>query len=284
MSDHIVSITLDNAQNLLIEESFNRPVLIDFWADWCAPCKNLMPILEKLAEEYAGQFLLAKVNADELNMIASQFGVQSLPTVLLMKDGQPVDGFSGAQPEPQVRAVLEKHLPKPWDVQHERARTMMESGEMEDAVCELRDAYGASSKQANIAISLAEALVHTRRFDEAEGVLGEIKMVDQDAEFERVKAELSIAREAQKAPELQALEQEYANSPENVDLGFTLAAQYSQNQFYQESLEVLFSILKRDMNAKDGEVKKSFMDTLAVLGKGDPVAAEYQRKLYTLLY
>lgn len=284
MSEHIVSITLENAQALLIEESFKRPVLVDFWADWCAPCKNLMPILEKLANEYAGQFLLAKVNADELNMIASQFGVRSLPTVMLMKDGQPIDGFTGAQPEDQVRAVLEKHLPKPWDIQHERALALMEAGDVENAVCELRDAYGASSQAANIALSLAEALIHTRRYEEADKVIGDIKLVDQDAEYERVKAELNIAREAQKAPELQALEDEYANAPENVELGYTLAIQYTQNQFYKEALQVLFAILQRDMNAHEGEVKKSFMDALAVLGKGDPIAAEYQRKLYTLLY
>ncbi len=284
MSDHIVTITLENAQALLIEESFKRPVLIDFWADWCAPCKNLMPVLEKLADEYAGQFLLAKVNSDELNMIAQQFGVRSLPTVMLMKDGQPVDGFTGAQPEDQVRAVLDKHLPKPWDLQHEKALGLIEAGDIENAVCELRDAYGASGQQANIALSLAEALVSTRRFDEAESVIGEIKMVDQDAEYERVKAELNIAREAQKAPELQALEDKYAKDSENVELGYTLAVQYSQHQFYKESLDLLFTMLRRDMNAHEGEVKKSFMDTLALLGKGDPVAAEYQRKLYTLLY
>ncbi len=108
---NIVDINLENAKQLLVDESFTRPVLIDFWADWCAPCKSLMPILEKLANEYAGAFLLAKVNADEMGMISSQFGVRSLPTVILMKDGQPIDGFAGALPEKEVRELLEKYLP-----------------------------------------------------------------------------------------------------------------------------------------------------------------------------
>ena len=98
MSDYIANIDETNAMQLLIEESNNRPVLVDFWADWCAPCKALMPILESLAHEYAGAFLLAKVNADEQQNIAQQFGVRSLPTVMIIQNGQPVDGFAGALP------------------------------------------------------------------------------------------------------------------------------------------------------------------------------------------
>ena len=105
MSDYIVNIDETNAQQYLIEESMNRPVVVDFWADWCEPCKVLMPLLEKLANEYQGQFLLAKVNADEQQMIAQQLGVRSLPTVMVIKEGQPVDGFVGAQPETQVREM-----------------------------------------------------------------------------------------------------------------------------------------------------------------------------------
>ena len=107
-SAHIVEIDESNAQQLLIDESMTRPVVVDFWADWCGPCKQLMPILEKLADEYQGAFLLAKVNADEQQMLAQQLGVRSLPTVMVIKEGQPIDGFSGAQPESAVREMLEK--------------------------------------------------------------------------------------------------------------------------------------------------------------------------------
>ena len=120
----IVEINEANAKQWLVDESFKRPVLIDFWADWCGPCKSLMPILEKLAGEFRGQFLLAKVNADEQQMIAAQFGVRSLPTVMIMQDGQPVDGFAGAQTEVEVRELLEKYLPKPWDDLLEKGRAL----------------------------------------------------------------------------------------------------------------------------------------------------------------
>ena len=105
---NVVDIDQNNAQQYLIDESFNRPVVVDFWADWCAPCKQLMPLLEKLADEYAGAFLLAKINADEQQGISQQLGVRSLPTVMVFKDGQPVDGFAGAQPETAVREMLQK--------------------------------------------------------------------------------------------------------------------------------------------------------------------------------
>lgn len=284
MSEHIVDITLENAQSHLIDESFTRLVVVDFWAEWCAPCKDLMPILEKLAVEYGGQFLLAKVNADQLHMLATQFGVRSLPTVLLMKDGQPIDGFSGAQSEVEVRKLLEKHLPKPWDLQHATAQELIAAEQPDAALPLLREALAASSDRADIACTLAEACILTKRFKDAENALKKVWYVDQDARFEKLKAELELARAAQKAPEISALEAQLAASPEDAAVIFALAAQYSQHKFYEEALSLLFDLLRKDMNAEGGEVKKTFLDILAVLGKGDPLAADYQRKLYTLLY
>ncbi|MCB1847468.1 MAG: thioredoxin, partial [Halieaceae bacterium] len=105
MSNFIVDIDESNAAQLLIDESHKRPVVVDFWADWCEPCKVLMPLLEKIATEYDGAFLLARVNADQQQMITQQFGVRSLPTVMVIQNGQPVDGFAGAVPEGQVRQM-----------------------------------------------------------------------------------------------------------------------------------------------------------------------------------
>ncbi|MFL0804501.1 MAG: thioredoxin [Agarilytica sp.] len=284
MNPNIVDITLENAQTLLVEESFKRPVLIDFWASWCEPCKNLIPILEKLAGEYDGRFLLAKVDSDEFQQIASQFGVRSLPTVILMKDGQPVDGFSGLKSESEVREVLDKVLPKPWDIQHSAAKAHIELEEWSAALELLREAYEASHSQADIALSYTTVLTQLKRYQEASEVLSKIKLADQDNDYEQVKAALELAQEAQKAPELQALEEQYTASPTDYEIAFQLAVQYSQHDYKQEALVLLYQIIQKDLNFQSGEAKKVYMDILAVLGKGDPVAAEYQRKLYTLLY
>ncbi|MDO6421992.1 thioredoxin [Saccharophagus degradans] len=285
MSEHIVEITLENAQAQLIEESFNRPVLIDFWAEWCEPCKSLMPVLEKLANEYAGQFLLAKVNADELNMIASQFGVRSLPTVMVMKDGQPVDGFNGAQPEQAVRELLNKYLPKPWELALGRAKLLMEEEKYGEAIAELTPAYEESMQAAKVLFALVDCYINIKRFEQAEELLDSVKLVDQqDAEYGNLRSQLDIAKQAGKSPEIETLEVALAADPDNIDIKMQLAAQYTHGEYHKDALELLFPLLRKSLNAKDGEVKKQYVDILAVLGKGDPLAVEYQRKLYTLMY
>lgn len=281
---HIVDVSQANAKEVLIDESFKRPVVIDFWADWCGPCKSLMPILEKLANEFNGAFLLAKVNADNEQMIAAQFGVQSLPTVMVMRDGQPVDGFMGAQSEVEVRSLLDKYLPKPWDAQLDDARGKMAEGKFSEAIPLLKEACEASGQRADILKTLALAYLELKRLDETAETLQKVKMVDQDAEYEQLKAHLEIAQSADKAPEVSALEEKLAANPDDEDVQFQLAMQYSQHEHHKEALELLYKMLQRNLNARDGEVKKMFTDVLAVLGKGDPLATEYQRKLYALLY
>ncbi len=284
MSTHIVDINLDNAQEKIIDESSTRPVLVDFWADWCGPCKSLMPILEKLADEFGGEFLLAKVNADEQQMLAGQFGVRSLPTVMLVKDGQPVDGFAGLKSEQEVRELLEKHLPKPWDRLFGTAKMHIDKNEFELAYPILRQACEDSGSQLNIALSLADVSVKLKKLEEAEAILSQIKLADQDSNYEQIVAELALAKEAKKAPELAALEEQLEKSPDNHEIALQLALQYSQNGFHKDALALLYDIVKQDMQFQSGEAKKAYLDILAVLGKGDPTAAAYQRKLYTLLY
>ncbi len=281
---NIVDINLENAQQYLIEESFNRPVLIDFWADWCAPCKSLMPILEKLAKEYAGAFLLAKVNADEMGMISSQFGVRSLPAAMLMKDGQPIDGFAGALPEKEVRTLLEKYLPKPWEKLVNEAQAFIMGGDFNSAIPLLRQAYEESKQDSAIACLLAQCHLELNRIDNAEAILANIKMADQDAHYEQLKAQIELKKQAAKTPELVALEAAHANDPDNVQIAYELAIQYHAEAAHRPSLEQLIGILRKDRNFAEGAAKKTFMDILAALGKGDPLAIEFQRKLFTLLY
>ena len=284
MNEHIVDIDETNAAALLIEESHKRPVVVDFWADWCEPCKALMPILEKLANEYDGAFLLARVNADEQQMISQQFGVRSLPTVMVIQNGQPVDGFMGAQPENAVREVLQKYLPAPWDALLQQASQAMAQGDFAAALPPLRQAWDDSGKAHDVTIAYAHALIEAMRLDEAEAVLGEIRMADQDAAYEQLMAQLELKREAAKSPEIEALVQLLEANPDDDDARVKLAVQYTEAGQFKDGLENLFNVLKRDIDHDGGTTKKLLLDTIASVGKGDPLAAEYQRKLFSLLY
>ena len=281
---NVVDIDQNNAQQYLIDESFNRPVVVDFWADWCAPCKQLMPLLEKLAEEYAGAFLLAKINADEQQGISQQLGVRSLPTVMVFKDGQPVDGFSGAQPETAVREMLQKHLPSPWDAKIAEATELLDQGDTSGALALLRAAWEESDKLLDITLAYAGALVEANRLDEAEEVLNEVRLVDRDALHEQLMAQIELKREAGKSPEIEALESELASDESNHSVRVKLAVQLTTGAHYRDALEHLLVVLRADRDWNNGEAKRLYLDTIASIGKGDPLAAEYQRKLFSILY
>ena len=281
---NVVDIDQNNAQQYLIDESFNRPVVVDFWADWCAPCKQLMPLLEKLADEYAGAFLLAKINADEQQGISQQLGVRSLPTVMVFKDGQPVDGFSGAQPETAVREMLQKHLPSPWDAKIAEATDLLDQGDTSAALALLRAAWEESNKLLEITLAYAGALVEANRLDEAEEVLNEVRLVDREAVHEQLMAQIELKREAGKSPEIEALESELASDESNHSVRVKLAVQLTTGAHYRDALEHLLVVLRADRDWNNGEAKRLYLDTIASIGKGDPLAAEYQRKLFSILY
>ncbi|MBL4783320.1 MAG: thioredoxin [Porticoccaceae bacterium] len=284
ISENILDINEQNFQTAVIEESSKRLVVIDFWADWCAPCKALMPVLEKLANEYAGQFVLAKVNADEQPKISGQFGIRSLPTVIFMKDGQPIDAFQGAQSEKEIRETLGKHLPKPWDEQLAKAQKMLADKDYQAALETLRPAYKDSEQRYDIAMSLAFTLVELNRCDEAQTVMDAIALVDREAHFDRLLASLELKREAGKSPQIQALEEQLNKDLDNLELIYQLSLQYNQNNQFKEALDLLLTIIKADKEFQDGAAKKAYIDVLASMGKGEPLAVEYQRKFFNVLY
>jgi len=283
-ANHIVDIDESNAQTLLIEESLKRPVVVDFWADWCGPCKQLMPILEKLAAEYQGTFLLAKVNADEQQMLAQQLGVRSLPTVMVIKDGQPVDGFSGAQPESAVREMLDKHVPSPQADALTEAEQLLAEGDIPGALALYRGAWEDSGQKPEFTMAYAGALIVANRLDEAEALLKDIKMVDQDARYEQLMAQIELQRQAARSPEVEALEADLAGDEQNHEVRIKLAVQLSSHGQYREALEHLLVVLRADRDWGNGEAKRVYLDMIATIGKGDPLAAEYQRKLFSLLH
>ena len=263
---HVVDIDENNAQQYLIDESFNLPVVVDFWADWCAPCKQLMPLLEKLADEYAGAFLLAKINADEQQGISGQLGVRSLPTVMVFKDGQPVDGFAGAQPETAVRELLQKHLPSPWDAKVAEATELLDQGDTAGAVGLLRSAWEESSKLLEITLAYAGALLEANRLDDSEAVLNEVRLVDRDALHEQLMAQIELKRVAGKSPEIAALEAELLADKGDHAVRVKLAVQLTTDAHHRDALDHLLTVLRADRDWNNGEAKRLYLDAIASIG------------------
>lgn len=280
--DNIIDVNLDNFQQVLLEGSKHRLVMIDFWADWCEPCKQLMPVLEKLAHEFSEHIVLAKINCDEQQELAMQFGVRNLPTVALMKDGQPIDGFTGVQPEAQIRELLQKHLPSPQQEWFSQAQAMVMEEDWGQAYPLLKKAYEAEPENAIYTLSLANVAIELGQLEQAEQLLGTITLVDQDANYHQVLSKLDLAKQASDSPEIQALQQLLIQQPDSNDLKLKLAIALSQANRNEEGLELIYSILSQDLGFADA--KKVYLDIIASLPDGNELAGTYRRKLYTLLY
>lgn len=281
-STNIVHMTPENFQDIIMEESKHRLVMVDFWADWCEPCKTLMPILEKIAAEYPNDLLLAKVDCEEQQQISMQFGVRNLPTVILVKDGQPVDGFAGAQPEGQIRELLEKHLPNIEDGLLAQAGEFIAEGNYEEAFPILKAAYEGAPERIDIKFALIDTNLELGRLDQARELLESILLADQDSTYHTLIGKLELAEKASQSPEILALEEAAQKSPDDLQIKVDLAVQYQQNNRQEEALALLFKVVQRDMNF--GEAKKLLLDTINALPEGDSLAGKYRRKLYSLLY
>ncbi|QCR36840.1 co-chaperone YbbN [Nissabacter sp. SGAir0207] len=279
----VVEINEANLHQTL-EQSMSVPVLFYFWSERSQHCQQLTPVLDRLAAEYAGQFILAKVDCDAEQMVASQFGLRSIPTVYLFKEGQPVDGFQGPQPEEAIRALLEKVLPRPEELKAAEAAQLMQEERYSEALPLLKEAWQLSNQNSEIGFLLAETQLHLNRSDDAEAVLAVVPLQDRDTRYQSLVAQIELLKQAADSPEIQQLQQQMAQNPEDAELAMKLALQLHQVGRNEEALTLLMGFLTRDLGAANGGARKTLMDILAALGTGDALAAKYRRKLYSLLY
>ncbi len=280
---NIVNINETNLQQTL-EQSMTVPVLFYFWSERSQHCEQLTPVLESLAAQYNGQFILAKLDCDAEQMIASQFGLRAIPTVYLFQNGQPVDGFQGPQPEEAIRALLEKVLPREEELKAQQAIQLIEEGNHADALPLLKEAWQLSGQNSEIGLLLAETQIALNRSEDAEAVLKTIPLQDQDTRYQGLVAQIELLKQAADTPEIQQLQQQVTASPEDAALASQLALQLHQVGRNEEALALLFSHLQKDLGAADGQARKMLQEILAALGTGDALASQYRRKLYSLLY
>lgn len=277
----IIDVSMNNAREVL-EASQHKLVLFQFWSTRSEGCTQLSPILEKIVQQYPQQLVLAKVDCDSQQDLAMQFGIQSLPTVMMIKDGKPVDGFAGVETEEAILTKLSAYLPKPEDSLIEQAQAFLAEQNYQEAYPCLKQALLLAPERVDIKLWLADTAVSLGQLPQAEALLAEIKLADQDALFKSVQAKIELAKEAADSPEIQALEAALAAEPDNFSLKEQLAVQYQAVQRSEDALALLLSILQQDLNY--GSSKKLYLDILAALPKGDSVATSYRRKLYSLLY
>ncbi|WOI37106.1 thioredoxin [Alteromonas sp. CI.11.F.A3] len=278
----IVDITVENFQQVILEASQEKLVLIDFWADWCEPCKDLLPILEKIAGEYAQHLILAKVDCETQQEVAGQFGIRSLPTVMVVQNGQPVDGFAGVQPEAQIREMLAKYLPNPEDDFLAAAGQAIQRGDYVEGLSNAKQVLEMSPDNINAKYMVIDCYIETGSLTQAKALLEEIKLVDQDARYNTLNGKIELAEQAADTPEIRQLQASVAANPDDLQLKVDLAVQLHQANKSEEALSLLLSVLKKELGF--GDARKIMLDMINALTDGDALKSEYRRKVYSLLY
>lgn len=284
---YIYDVTSLNFEQLVLENSFHKPVLVDFWADWCAPCKALMPLLAKITEEYQGELLLAKVNCDIEQEVVARFGVRSLPTVVLFKDGQPVDGFAGAQPESAIRAMLEPHVQAPAAPQGdllEDAHALFAEGRIGDAEALLKSLLAEDSESAAALILYARCLAERGALGDAEAVLDAVKGDEHKQALAGARAQLTFLRQANDLPEVADLKSRLAQNAEDDEAAYQLAIQQLARQQHEAALEGLLRLFVRNRGYAEGAPHKTLLQVFELLGNDHPLVTLYRRRLYQAIY
>jgi putative thioredoxin len=282
VTTNAIEITLENFQQVILEESKTKLVLVDFWA---AQVPESLELKDKLAHGLQGfeeYILYATVDCQTQQQIAQQFGIQGLPTAILVKDGQPLDGLTGPQNDEHIKEFLANHLPKEEDLLLIQAQKLLADNHVNDAFTVINNAYQLNSERADIKLMLTDVYLQTGKIVEAESLLATIMMVDQDSYYHALIAKLELASQAADSPEIKALEAQLANDTDNIELQHQLVAQYSQVNRHEEALVLLFRLMQKD--SADTASKDLYLDVLKALPDGDPLANKYRRKLYTLMY
>lgn len=280
MSAYSIDVTETNFMQEVIEASHRAPVLVDFWAPWCGPCRSLGPILEKLAAEYQGRFRLAKVNSDENQALAGQFGVRGIPNVKAFVGGKMVDEFTGALPESAVREFIDALLPSPAEPLRLEAQAARARGEADATRKLLLQAIRLDPKHEQARLDLVDVLLDAGDLAEAQRLLGEIADSAKDrSRIDALSARIALAQGAPAGADESALNARLAADPADHEARLGLANLLAARQDYRGALEHLLEMVRRDRAFGDDIGRKTMLQVFSLLGPDSELVRTYRGEL-----
>ena len=277
-------VTEENFASQVIEASHQAPVLVDFWATWCGPCQSLMPLLQKLADDYKGKFLLAKVEIDQQQNLATQFAVRSVPTVKLVKNGQIVDEFTGALPEGEIRAFLEKHIEHESDQLMQQAVQTYQQGQIEQALQQMQQLILDDPANEQNRVIFATVLLRENRVDDAMELINSLstEMKESD-DVKALLAQLEFVNITKDAPDINSLQARLDSDPSDCEARYQLSGYCMLQGDYEAGMQQLLEIVKRDRSYNDDAGRKTLLKVFDMLGGSGELVQKYRRALALLL-
>jgi len=283
-NEQITEVTAGTFVTEVLEASRQQPVLVDFWADWCQPCRQLSPLLASLAVDLAGKLKVVKINTDTERELAAKFGIRNLPTVMLIKDGQVVDQFSGLVPKSAIQGFLERHLPRTSDSVLQQAQNKADDGDLTGAITVLREALAADPDNDRIPPQLIGLLMKSGEYEQAQQLMNSLPANQQhNEEVKLLRASLTFLDILHDAPDLPTLDRLVETDPGNLESRYQLTAHKVMTGDYETAMEQLLEIIRRDRSFRDDGARKSLLDIFTILGNSGELVKRYRSKLALLL-
>lgn len=280
MSAFSMDVTEADFEQKVIGASMNVPVVVDLWAEWCGPCRMLKPVLEKLADEYQGRFLLAKVDSDQNQDIARQFAVRGIPTVIGIVNGREVARFTGAQPESSVREFLDKLMPSPAEDMVREAAAALSAGDVTTALQHLQQALVVDPSHLEARLATSEILLGSDRWQEARDILSALPAEKQlDGRVAALLARIDLALKTIGLPDISVLEQRVQTTPDDLEARLQLAHMLTAREAYEEALDQLLAIVRQDRKFREDIGRKTMLEVFQLLGGQGELVARYRRLL-----